>query len=495
MKNSGEWADLLRRIQWRRSPNARFFKPVCLIAAIDLTDEGLLNPLDVDAEAICQRFHKYVQPFYPDRADKGWLPLWYLSKDNLWTFTKDGAPLSKYPFRGKDVPGTKRILIRAFDRLAINKKFLDAWSSPTTLRALRDQLLLILAEDGEESSRKFVRPLFDPDVFDEPKKWPTDAEMVTHLKVLRDQMELFDESTDPFAHEDLLAFDARRLPKPSALAPKFRTGPKGPISLDPDYPKAFDQDQEELHRGLVLKVQRVLADCPAGGNRTARLREDSMGLLRALGDEAQKSRRKVAWAYGNSLRRLHDGDLKIRANPDPDEVALSDGLGELLADVVEQFNVYADGDTDMAALDRRKVGPRGRAEVIRDLEHGAEVVRAIQSTPGIMDKDATELLRYAASVAQTASKQSGIDADQGLATARDIERNASVAIMNAALDEARGSLKVIKEGALREVGGQAARHLIFVQFANLVRPHLQSLLNSEMVRRFFDLLGKWTSGA
>jgi hypothetical protein len=132
---------------------------------------------------------------------------------------------------------------------------------------------------------------------------------------------------------------------------------------------------------------------------------------------------------------------------------------------------------------------------IRDLEHGGEVVRAIQATPGIMDKDATELLRYAASVAETASKQTGVDADQGLATARDIERNASVAIMNAALDEARGSLKTIKEGALREVGAQAARHLIFVQFANLVRPHLQSLLNSEVVRRFFDLLGKWTAGS
>lgn len=494
MKASDVWVDLLRRVQWRRSPNARFFKPVCLIAAIDLTNELELDPYDVDAEAVCQRFYDYVKPFYADRAESGWQPLWYLSKEKLWSFTKDGAPLGKYPFRGKDVPGTKRILFRSFDKLRINKDFISAWKNPEQLRALRDQLLLILADDGEESSRKFVRPLYDPSVFDDPSEWPSESEMADHLRGLRDQFELFDEPSDTSAHEDLLAFDTKRLPKPATLGPKFRAKAAGPISLDPEFPKSTSQDQEDLHRGLVTKVERILADCPVGRNQTALLREAGSGLLQALGDWPRESRPRLVWTHGNSLRRLYDGDVKIRANPDPDDAPLSDALGERLADLVEQFNVYADGDTILATLDRRKIGPRGRAEVIRDLEHGRQVVRALQANPGVMDHDAVELMSLAASVAESALREEGIDADQGLATARDIERNGSLAIMKAALGEVRGWGKIMKEGALREVGAHATRSLIFVHFANAIRPHLQSLLNSEAVRRLLDLLSKWQSG-
>ena len=73
--------DLVRSIQRHRAGAAKFFKPVCVIAAVDLANDGLLNPNDIDGDAIIGRFGDYVNPFFPERDKDGWQPLWHLTND------------------------------------------------------------------------------------------------------------------------------------------------------------------------------------------------------------------------------------------------------------------------------------------------------------------------------------------------------------------------------------------------------------------------------
>lgn len=113
------WSSLVRSIDNGRSGKALFFKPVLVIAAIDLADEGRLDAGDMDAPAILDRFSDYVTPIHRERGGDGHQPLWHLSNNHLWEFYKGGRALDATTFAsGK--PGTRKRLLGSFDRMAIN---------------------------------------------------------------------------------------------------------------------------------------------------------------------------------------------------------------------------------------------------------------------------------------------------------------------------------------------------------------------------------------
>jgi hypothetical protein len=60
------WKAILRSIEKRRSYDARFYKPVCLIAAVDAALKGEIVPPIVDASTVIARFRSYVSEVYPE---------------------------------------------------------------------------------------------------------------------------------------------------------------------------------------------------------------------------------------------------------------------------------------------------------------------------------------------------------------------------------------------------------------------------------------------
>ena len=183
------WDRLTRSIRSFRSPGARFFKPVCVIAAIDRQDEGLLNPLELDADGILQQFRRYVGVIYPERADQGWRPLWHLSNDGLWTFTKDGRALSPSDFGNQRVPDMRAKLFDRFDEMKIAPQYVEAWSDADARRTLRDAMLDILSAD-DETCRRFARQLANPANALRPEAWPPDV-----ASEGREQLDFFGDPT------------------------------------------------------------------------------------------------------------------------------------------------------------------------------------------------------------------------------------------------------------------------------------------------------------
>jgi hypothetical protein len=186
------WSSLVRNIDKSRSGKARFFKPVCVIAAIDLAGEGRLDPNDIDADAILNRFADYVTPFFRERGNDGFQPLWHLSNNHLWTFFKDGRALTSKEFAGGK-PGTKAKLSTRFDRMAISEDLRKLWQSPPDRRALRDAMLLML-ENSDRDSRRLVAPLFNPQHLVDESRWPDRAVLDAFFAKLTDQQFLFDEN-------------------------------------------------------------------------------------------------------------------------------------------------------------------------------------------------------------------------------------------------------------------------------------------------------------
>lgn len=64
MRQSRDWSRLVESIRSGRYHGSKFYKPVCLIAAIDLVDLGAIDPLKVDANKIIDQFGDYVRPHF-----------------------------------------------------------------------------------------------------------------------------------------------------------------------------------------------------------------------------------------------------------------------------------------------------------------------------------------------------------------------------------------------------------------------------------------------
>ncbi|MEN5051490.1 hypothetical protein [Brevundimonas naejangsanensis] len=60
MVRQSPWSSLIESIRHHRAPDARFFKPTCVISAIDLADEGSLDPENLNGESVVERFDRYV---------------------------------------------------------------------------------------------------------------------------------------------------------------------------------------------------------------------------------------------------------------------------------------------------------------------------------------------------------------------------------------------------------------------------------------------------
>ncbi len=196
--SNDRWATLVSSIRRRRANLARFFKPVCVIAAIDLANEGLLDPASMNAEAIIARFKDYVSLIFAERADMGWKPLWHLSNDGLWTFYVDGQALGPDDFGADRKPGTKSILFSRFHELSIHQDYRIAWQDKDQRSALRHAMLVILANDNAEC-RRFAQQLLYADRAMQPALWPSESEVIKKLGVVADQLELFvKENGDPY---------------------------------------------------------------------------------------------------------------------------------------------------------------------------------------------------------------------------------------------------------------------------------------------------------
>lgn len=472
-----DWSELTRSIHQNRASNALFYKPVCVIAAIDLADGGGLVSDMLYAELIIRKFEQYVAVAFPQRASKGWWPLWFLANDGLWNFSKKGKLLSKTDLAIR--PTTKNKTLERFDRLAIAPAYSVLWDMAPQRKILRDQMLAIMNRYSE--SKVLVRALLDPAFVDQPHKWPSEATVDAYLSNLSGQGDLFDEreAGEPANHRtvasvrrELSAFDPSDLPPVSPIGPSLEVTGSAPIALTAVPRRDVTQAQVALYDGLLQKCRQLDA-LATSSNRAAHLRPALGELISALEGPVEQSNGYRIWTPGNTLRRLLEAELRARKSNDPDDPPLTERAGELLVDVVEQFNVYATTDNLVSLLDLARGGPGSRSDLSGPLEAGTDLVGALRQTPEIVTPEATAVLEAATQNALSAKSAAGFDADQAVVNAVEIQRNTAGGILRNAVLEIKkvagmfkGGAKLAGEGMAKQLGKEIIKLLPIANFVN-----------------------------
>jgi hypothetical protein len=176
------WTKLVSSIRSHRAYNAKFFKPVCVICAIDLADEGELDALRIDPRKVENRFRRYVGVIHPERADQAWKPLWHLSSDGLWCFYDGERLIDPEDFGPVKKPAGRTQLMDASTHIAISDRYVEDWATPVGRADLRKQMLVMLAQD-DPSSRPFARQLALPGNALNPEAWPSEEELPDLLDI------------------------------------------------------------------------------------------------------------------------------------------------------------------------------------------------------------------------------------------------------------------------------------------------------------------------
>lgn len=467
-----DWLELTQSIHQNRASNALFYKPVCVIAAIDLADSGGLVSDMIYAELIIRKFEQYVSIAYPKRASKGWWPLWFLANDGLWTFSKKGKQLSRTDLATR--PTTKNKTLQRFDRQAIAPDYRTLWDSAPQRKILRDHMLAIMNRYLE--SKILVRALFDPNLIDDPDKWPSEIAVDAYLNELSGQGDLFQESNAEFertqppqstaaVRRNLAAFDISTLPTVSAVGPSLEITGIAPIAINTGPHRDVTRAQIALYNALRQKCE-LLDQMAANSNRATHLRPALGSMIEALEGKPDHSSGYLIWPPGNTLRRLLSAEMRARDVPDPDDPPLTDRMLELLTDVVEQFNVYATTDNLVALLDGSKAGPANRSDFNRSLDAGSELVSELRKSTEVVTPEAAKVLETAAQNALSAKATPGFDAEQAVVNAVEIHRNSAGGILRNAYVElkkfvarGKGMVKRIGEGALKQTGAELVKLL------------------------------------
>ncbi|WP_404337791.1 hypothetical protein AB2M62_03300 [Sphingomonas sp. MMS12-HWE2-04] len=500
-----DWNTLIRSIDRSRAPAARFFKPVCVIAAIDLADRGRLETDFLHPGLIEQQFSKYISPFFPDRADKGWQPLWFLSNDGLWGFSRKGKALDRKSFENQ-MPRTRKQLFDKFDKQAINPAYTTLWELEAARQELRNQMLLML--DGDAECRALIPPLLDPANFDHPEHWPDAEEVADYLRTIRRQPDMFAKAHEGARHasaeaavaayDALVAFKVDTLPASTPIGPEFRATGNAPIILQPGQSRAISAAQAELHHLLLEKCHFLQRGIPATSNRAAHIRQPLDKFTAALGSDPVTANGHVIWSHGNTLRRLNDADLRARASTNPDADPLPEQIGELLTDLVEQFNVYARQDPLLRELDHARIGPAGRAELLERLHAGRAVVEAARENTLVMAPEASNVLATATNAAEQAEQASGLNADQAIVNAADMQRNGARALMQSAvlevkrwLSKSKDARKSFAEGALKQAGAETVKQLPFLKIVRKLGSAIREMWKGQDGQSVIERLLEW----
>ncbi len=174
---NADWGIMLQSVEKRRDVDARFYKPVCLLAVIDGIGDGSLIASDLDLDAVCDRFEAYLSGIFPERAAMGWRPFWHLCRDGAWIFSRAGVTVVPEDFRSQRKPNGRRELTNKFDRVAVPAANERYWTSADARAELRAAVIDMLNRD-DAACRQVAAALADPASATNPGSGSAIAEII-----------------------------------------------------------------------------------------------------------------------------------------------------------------------------------------------------------------------------------------------------------------------------------------------------------------------------
>ncbi len=180
-------------INMKRDKRALCYKPLALLLAVDLIDNGDINPKQGFApELILNKFNEAMLHFDKSRKQKGYMPLWHLTTDNFWTLYKDQKRVAG---QGKSYlnPKSNKRLKELVDEVRLNLEFWHVEKKREEIYKASIELLRFdFSKKGDKASQ-FIANLFIDNNNKSPRALVTNERIIRDTKVTREIKEIYDD--------------------------------------------------------------------------------------------------------------------------------------------------------------------------------------------------------------------------------------------------------------------------------------------------------------
>ena len=143
--------------QLRRDVRAKHYKPLILLITLDFLDKQKLFSPIIPTIIIVEKFEIIMKKIgYNREHNKGWMPFWHLSGDNIWNLYSVNHQIIKKTAFKEFKPKTKKQLLSKVNYALINFDKLNYFSTPDKRKIMRKQIFNLLKKDQELIGNKIL---------------------------------------------------------------------------------------------------------------------------------------------------------------------------------------------------------------------------------------------------------------------------------------------------------------------------------------------------
>ena len=143
--------------QLRRDVRAKHYKPLLLLITLDFLDKQKSFAPIIPAKKIVDEFEIIMRKIgYKKDHNKGWMPFWHLSGDNIWNLYSINHQIVKRTAFKQFKPKTKKQLLSKVNYALINFAKINHFSSINKRAITRKQIFNLLKKDQELIGNKIL---------------------------------------------------------------------------------------------------------------------------------------------------------------------------------------------------------------------------------------------------------------------------------------------------------------------------------------------------
>ena len=143
--------------QLRRDVRAKHYKPLLLLITLDFLDEQKSFAPIIPAKKIVDEFEIIMRKIgYKKEHNKGWMPFWHLSGDDIWNLYSINHQIVKRTAFKQFKPKTKKQLLSKVNYALINLDKINYFSSTNKRAATRKQIFNLLKKDQDLIGNKIL---------------------------------------------------------------------------------------------------------------------------------------------------------------------------------------------------------------------------------------------------------------------------------------------------------------------------------------------------
>jgi len=143
--------------QLRRDVRAKHYKPLLLLITLDFLDKQKSFAPIIPAKKIVDEFEIIMRKIgYKNEHNKGWMPFWHLSGDNIWNLYSINHQIVKRTAFKQFKPKTKKQLLSKVNYALINLDKINYFSSANKRAITRKKIFNLLKKDQELIGNKIL---------------------------------------------------------------------------------------------------------------------------------------------------------------------------------------------------------------------------------------------------------------------------------------------------------------------------------------------------